>query len=494
MEANNIGYLFLQSAGRRGNKIAIRQGKNVMTYQGLRKAVICCALHLRTKGIGQNSLVSIDMYNDPTATIATIFALSLNGASWLDHRSTDAKSKENLVISKVLTDKAGKQIPESHLRITREFFTNRPAEYQSAKQLQFPGYVNRDDKFYISSSSGTTGSPKLIPLSSSDFIERSMLLKEYQDSDIPLVLNDRFFKTSNIATLNAITVLGQGGTYAIVKNYQSLYAYGINHVVGSVHHLMGLLENVPVPAEPLIFQVRVVGTALLPQFLEKLLKYFQTVRVSYGSTEAGPLTTRLLTEYSSDRSVGKAYEGVSIEIVDENDKVILDGKEGIVRVMNEGQAIQYLGAAKETETAFKGGWFYPGDRGYLSDDGQLYITGRLKDHLNINGVKINAENIDEIIQSSKGVKEGLCFSETDQDGVLSLAVAVHLDETTDVAAVVKDIYASMNKKKMRVVEFPTKIYEVDEIPRNSNGKPMRHKLTKVVENITPRNISAKKTK
>ena len=64
------------------------------------------------------------------------------------------------------------------------------------------------------------------------------------------------------------------------------------------------------------------------------------------------------------------------QIVDEGGKALPAGREGSVRIRTAQTVTGYVGNPAEAETAFRDGWFYPGDIGSLRDDRLLLILGR----------------------------------------------------------------------------------------------------------------------
>jgi len=98
-----------------------------------------------------------------------------------------------------------------------------------------------------------------------------------------------------------------------------------------------------------------------------------------------------------------------------------------------------------TEAAFSDGWYRTGDIGFLFE-GELYICGRMKEMLIVNGRNYYANDIEEICGSIKGIKPGR-------------AVAFALfDERTqsEVAVVVAEMAEPMDPGGVRTVQRAVK--------------------------------------
>jgi acyl-CoA synthetase (AMP-forming)/AMP-acid ligase II len=67
---------------------------------------------------------------------------------------------------------------------------------------------------------------------------------------------------------------------------------------------------------------------------------------------------------------------VLVEIVADDERVLPPGQEGNLRIRSDHGATEYLEDPGETQRAFRDGWFYPGDRGYLTTDNMLVISSR----------------------------------------------------------------------------------------------------------------------
>ena len=488
MKQNSIGMMFLSLAEKYGDRVAIRTSEGAYTYRGLKKAVVTCALNLRDNGVEQNSLICMDMKpvgnNETIAPLATILALSLLGSRWIMFEDGILEN-ETLRVSKVLTNRLDADLPAVYLKVDADFFSEVPPNYQGVSQVAFEGYADEDGIFFLASSSGTTGDPKKMAIGSTMMFERAVSLTEYDNLNAPLVLSALFVKITNIAVLHMLAVLLRGGTYVLNKDYKVMAEIGVNYTVGSPAQLRSLLANVPVPEKPLIFQAKVMGAALAPSLLKTLLQYFQTVRVSYGSTEAGPVTTRLISEYSEDTSVGKVADDVDVEIIGDNGEILAPDATGQVRINTHRQVGGYQNAPDATADAFKNGWFYPGDIGYLTADRHLYIKGRVKDQINVGGVKVNAARIDELILSTEGVVNGMCFTEQDDEGFPVLAAALSVSEGQDMETLINAMFYEFRQKGIATSLFPRNIYPVKGLPQNLNGKTVRSQLASAVNGIKP---------
>ncbi|MFC0862254.1 fatty acyl-AMP ligase [Sphaerimonospora cavernae] len=90
--------------------------------------------------------------------------------------------------------------------------------------------------------------------------------------------------------------------------------------------------------------------------------------------------------------------GLDLRIVDPNDCApVPDGRIGEIWVAGPSVALGYRGRPEETRATFHAGegrWLRTGDLGFLLD-GQLYVTGRIKDLIIVNGRNLYPQDLEE---------------------------------------------------------------------------------------------------
>ena len=170
------------------------------------------------------------------------------------------------------------------------------------------------------------------------------------------------------------------------------------------------------------------------------------------------------------------FPGVNIEIVDENDVPLTQNSEGIIRVKTNGMSDGYLNNLEATQTHFKNGWFYPGDRGHIDEKGRLVLAGRSSEIINIGGVKIAAHLLDDHAKSYPDIKDAAAFTFIDKLGVEVVGIALVASPSINLQTFANFFAKGIDKKLV-----PQRILKVGKIPRNSMGKVVRHQLTEFLE-------------
>ena len=125
-----------------------------------------------------------------------------------------------------------------------------------------------------------------------------------------------------------------------------------------------------------------------------------------------------------------------------------------------------------TKKFFKNGFFYTGDIGRIVSNNRLELGGRADDVLNLDGVKVNAGDLDRIALAQLGVLDAAAFGVQNDKGVTQLAYALVVDSDFDL-----DFFGKVMHKKMpHKIEF---IYKLEFLPRNEVGKLLRNDLAEL---------------
>ncbi len=126
------------------------------------------------------------------------------------------------------------------------------------------------------------------------------------------------------------------------------------------------------------------GAHLDPFYIDKFAEFGVEVLEGYGMSECSPvISSNTVTDHKAG-SVGRPL--CNAEISFDNGEILVRGSS----VMKG-----YYQMEKETEETLKDGWLHTGDKGYLDEDGFLFINGRVKNLIILsNGENISPEEIE----------------------------------------------------------------------------------------------------
>lgn len=154
----------------------------------------------------------------------------------------------------------------------------------------------------------------------------------------------------------------------------------------------------------------IIGGAALAEEVEDFLKIAGIpFALGYGMTEAAPLITFQSRERSKKGSVGWAV--TDVEILIENPEPETGIGEILVRGPNVMQGY-WKNPEATAEILSPDGWLRTGDRGYLDDEGFLFLKGRSKNVIvGPSGENIYPEVIESLLSASPLVDEALVYAE-----------------------------------------------------------------------------------
>ena len=180
--------------------------------------------------------------------------------------------------------------------------------------------------------------------------------------------------------------------------------------------------------------------------------------------------------YRAIVNCGRAVKDMTIEIRDENHKPLADKTIGKVWCTGPSLMKEYFRDKESTDACLVDGWLDTGDMGYLSN-GYIYIVGRAKDMIIINGKNHWPQDIEWAVEQLPGFKAGdiAAFSVTTPGGEETPAVLVQCRTTDEVERAklreqIRDKVRSVTGMNCVVELVPPRT-----LPRTSSGKMSRAK-------------------
>jgi acyl-coenzyme A synthetase/AMP-(fatty) acid ligase len=212
----------------------------------------------------------------------------------------------------------------------------------------------------------------------------------------------------------------------------------------------------------------------------------QKVSIGYSSTEAGVVAIASYDMIENiPGAVGFVVPWAELEVVDETGSALPVNTEGFIRCRTP----QFLAtfAMNNADIQIDPGdiWFYPGDRGHVTEGGVLCIAGRGDDVINRGGVKLSAVAMEEILLSCDGVRDAGVCGIRDDSGPEGIWIAIVTDESFDML-VFRQQLAGSDKSFQLFSNNVDEIFSIDQIPRNELGKIKRHELKELLLNMKNR--------
>lgn len=327
--------------------------------------------------------------------------------------------------------------------------------------------------------SGTTGAPKLMEFSHRRIRSRV----KWANSIIDITERTRMCVTVHLTFLSPFLrcLYGVVGGYSVVLGLtdvadfpDAVERYQITHMMSTVVQMEALVLAVGrsrkasfSSLEELVISYSTVQAKLLDAVKECITPH---VVNGYGSNEVGSVT-RLTSDILNPLpgSVGRPRVGSEIEIVDKDDQVLPAQARGRIRIKSPCMLDGYSDRSLPENADFRDGWFYCGDVGYFSADGQLIHLGRGDNLMIFNGVNIYPAEIEQALLKHPEVKDM---------AVMPVKHTVHQDLPACLVSLVAG--AQVNAEDLRRftvdllgVKAPAFLAITHAIPRNTQGKIIR---------------------
>lgn len=190
----------------------------------------------------------------------------------------------------------------------------------------------------------------------------------------------------------------------------------------------------------------------------------------YGTNETGAVATL------RDDGAALLFPGVTLEIVDDQDRILPIGASGRIRIRSAGCVTGYLAAPDLESANFRHGWFYPGDLGRLDAPGVLRLQGRQDDILNICGIKLHAPEYEQRFSTIAGLADVAVTDILDSRGMAMLCVVLVLQPDADISVIRARIV-----DQMTVTMGDIYLVAADAIPRTETGKIRRKPLREMAQ-------------
>ena len=317
--------------------------------------------------------------------------------------------------------------------------------------------------------SGTTGTPKIVPLSYFNFQQNIIasndrLKVEINDNwliTIPLFhlggLSIIFRTIYNKSALTIIDKFIPDQIPSVIKQYQITQ---LSLVPSMLKLLIEYLK------EPLSLRFILVGGAHCPKpLLLEAITYNLPIITTYGMTESCSqfATSTLDKVIQKPNSVGKPLKGNFVKI---NNK----DANGIGDVLIKGPSIMnnYLNKPQINEDSY----FLTGDLGYLDEDQDLIVLQRRIDLIISGGENIYPVEVQNIMYNDNGIEEarviGISNSKWGQIPIAFLKINSLFDYHK---------FQNMLKNNLASYKIPKKLFKVEMFPLTASGKLDINKLT-----------------
>jgi acyl-CoA synthetase (AMP-forming)/AMP-acid ligase II len=320
--------------------------------------------------------------------------------------------------------------------------------------------------------SGSTGSPKLVRLSYKNLLSNAEAIANYleiNDKERPITTMPMHY-TYGLSVINSHLLKGAiillTDQTVMQKNFWSFAKENEATSIAGVPYTYEMLKRLKIFSMdlPNLKTFTQAGGKLHPNLAKDYIDYsIQSNKkfiIMYGQTEATARMSYLPFEKAQDKygSIGIAIPGGSFQLMDESDNIIenanVDGE-----LIYSGPNVS-LGYAENKEDLKRGddnhGLLHTGDIARKDEDGFYYITGRMKRFVKIFGNRVNLDAIEQLVK-------------TITPSCASIGIDDHLTVFITESNKCNDV-KNLLKTKTGLNSIAFKVSVINEIPISSSGK------------------------
>lgn len=352
--------------------------------------------------------------------------------------------------------------------------------------------VTQNDVVNMQYTSGTTGFPKGVMLTSRNIINNGYSIGEcmrYTNKErvcLPVPL----FHCFGIV-LGVMAVLSHGATHVLLESFDPLLAlasihkekctaiYGVptmyiaelNHPMFSMFDMSSLRTG--------IMAGSLCPVELMKQVMDKMnMKEITSV---YGLTETSPGMTQSHWDDTLEvkaTTVGRELPDIEVKVLDpETNEECPVGVQGEMCCRGYNIMKGYYKMPKETEEIIdENGFLHSGDLGVKGEDGNYRITGRIKDMIIRGGENIYPREIEEFLSAMPEIRDiQVAAVKSKRYGEITGAfIILHEGKTLTEQDVIE-----FCRDKLAKFKWPQLVMFVDEFPLTGSGKIQKFKLTEI---------------
>lgn len=478
-----------------GNRSALSAPDRSLTYNQWWFYTLVMAQQLKKQGVVPGDKVVVYISNSVEFYIA-YFAAWHVGAIAVPLNVYLHESEMALILQDAqprvivtLTDMAAtaqKAIDRAQLDIQQflfnsDFWERNPyarAVLAELEATEHPVHRKIDDTAVILYTSGTTGVPKGVMLSSRNVVTNALQVMARFEITVGTDGQDRFFSVLplfHVFAQNAcmwtplmlgasVIIVPRIDRRAILKGLQErpTVFFGVPALYG----LLVMMRNAPLDSVKLF----VSGADALPDKIRMAfaLVYGRKIASGYGLTEASPVIAVDGSPHDHPTNVvGLPVVGVQCQIRDEAGRALPTGSVGTLWVKGDNVMQGYHNEAGQTAAILVDGWLNTGDLASIDAQGNIAISGRCKDVIINKGFNIYPQEIENVLLRHPAVLKAAVVGKQDSDvGQIPVAYVA----LRDGRELTQEEIAKFCRQNLAAYKVPRSVTCLEDLPMTATGK------------------------
>jgi long-chain acyl-CoA synthetase len=491
-----VGDVMQQLCEKFKNRIALDAPGRMVTYAQLQALAQQVAKKFQAQGVttGDRVLVyyenSIEFYVGYLATwLLHAVPVPVNTflhEKELAHIVTDAEPKLIFTMP-AFVEKLQNLVDGGYIAFLPHVMTGEEIDWDARKSEEKvvpAGQLKADDLALLLYTSGTTGVPKGVMISSRNAMTNAIqAFVRFQSAGLQggerlfcvLPLFHAFAQNACIwfamLTGSAVIIVPRIDRKLILEGLDRnpTVFFGFPALYG----LLCLMKTAPLDTIKLF----VSGADALPDKIRAgfAMIYGRRICSGYGLTEASPVVTvDIGNEDHQTNVVGPAMAGIELRLVGENGEIVEQGQIGTLWVKGDNIMMGYYHAPEATAQVLVDGWLNTGDLVSLDQEGNIAIRGRSKDLIIHKGFNIYPQEVENVLLKHPHVfKAAVVGKAEDMSGQVPVAyVAVRNGDHK----LTEEGLRKLCNEHLAAYKVPRQIICLEDLPMNATGKVDKKQL------------------
>jgi long-chain acyl-CoA synthetase len=244
------------------------------------------------------------------------------------------------------------------------------------------------------------------------------------------------------------------------------------------HRLLALPEEVRARYDCSSVRCMVHAAAPCPPDVKrKMIDWWgDAVMEYYAATEGGGTIITAQEWLVKPGSVGRAWAGSEVRILDDDGNEVPPGVEGTVYMSLAQANFEYKGDERKTAENRRDGFFTVGDWGLLDEDGYLFLKDRKSDMIISGGVNIYPAEIEGELLAFPKIADVAVFGIPHEDWGEEIKAVVQPAEGVEPNDELRAEILAWCEDRLAKFKRPKTIDFIAEMPRDPNGKLYKRKL------------------
>lgn len=362
--------------------------------------------------------------------------------------------------------------------------------------------ITRDDIALVLHTSGTTKKPKIVPITHesiaigakchacADLMDSTDVFVNYMPMFHIAGLIENFL-TAIFSGTRFVAIRGQYQAHIFYKAimsepYPTAYSAVPVHNLTLIQHAAEIEKAEGTKFENHIRIIRNDSAALVPSLAVQMEETIGAIVMpAYSMTESNPISSNPRYGVRKLKSVGPTV-GPSMKLFEgwPSTTEVAVGQEGEVAVsgacvMKGYEMRDHMDKDPNIET-FTEGYMRSGDKGWVDEDGYLYLIGRFKELINRAGEKVSPFIVEDAVRRHESVKDVLCFSAPHELLGEAVGVVCTVEEGKELTLAGLREWL-MGRGILQAQWCPEVLCTMPAIPKGPTGKPARINLAKRLE-------------